>query len=92
MIHSLCGGKLRDNQIFDVVKVKFINNPFSSARPYWFKSDIYGLKEGDKVVAPFGSGDQTYIAEVIRVDKNVNEQNTPIPSSKMQYLISIYSE
>ena len=88
MIHSLCGGKLRDNQIFDIVKVKFLNNPFAGERPYWYKSDIRDLKEGDKVIAPFGAKEEAFIACVIRVDRGVNEQNTPIPASKMQYLIS----
>ena len=88
MIHSLAGGKLRDNQIFDVVKVKFINNPFALDRPYWFKSDLVDLKEGDLVLAPFLNNETLYEAKVIRIDKNVNEQNTPFPASKIKFLIS----
>ena len=91
MIHSLCGGKLRDNQIFDVAKVRFINNPLSGERPYWYKSSLHGLKEGDKVTAPFGKSEQAYIAVVIKIDKNVNEQNAPMVSAKTPYLIDIVS-
>lgn len=88
MIHSLAGGKLRDNQIFDVVKVKFINNPLALDRPYWFKSNLVDLKEGDVVFAPFSNDETLYEAKVIRIDKNINEQNTPFPASKMKFLIS----
>lgn len=88
MIHSLAGGKLRDNSIFDIAKVKFINNPFALDRPYWYKSNISFLKEGDKVLAPFGKDEILYEAIVVRIDKNVNEQNAPFPASKMVYLSS----
>ena len=88
MIHSLCGGKLRDNQSLDIVKVKFINNPLALDRPYWYKSEIVGLKAGDKVIAPFGKSEEGFVAEVLRVDRGVNEQNCPFNTSKMQYIIS----
>ena len=86
MIHSLCGGKLRDNQIFDVVKVKFINNPMAGDRPYWYKSAIPLLKVGDIVFAPFGKDEREFEATVLRIDKNVNEQCLPMPSSKMAFV------
>ena len=86
MIHSLCGGKLRDNAVFDVVKIKFTDNPLSGDRPYWYKSDIVGLKVGDNVLAPFGKNEQNYKAEVIRIDRAVNEQNCPFNPSKMLYI------
>ena len=86
MIHSLCGGKLRDNQIFDVVKVKFISNPMAGERPYWYKSNIPLLKVGDIVLAPFGKDERVYEAEVLRIDKCVNEQCLPIPASKMSFI------
>ncbi|MBE5764218.1 MAG: hypothetical protein E7339_01275 [Clostridiales bacterium] len=89
MIHSLCGGKLRDNQSYDVVKIKFINNPLAGERPYWYKSALPLLKEGDTVLAPFGSGEREYEATVLRIDKNVNEQCLPIPASKMGEISSI---
>lgn len=86
MIHSLCGGKLRDNQIFDVVKVKFINNPMAGDRPYWYKSSIPLLKVGDILLAPFGKDEREFEATVLRIDKNVNEQCSPIPASKMLFV------
>lgn len=92
MIHSLCGGKLRDNQTFDVVKIKFVNNPLSGDRPYWYKSNLIGLKAGDKVLAPFGKNEQDFIAEVIRVDSAVNEQNCPFNPSKMSFIKEILKD
>lgn len=88
MIHSLCGGGLKDNQILTVVKVKFTNNPLAQNRPYWYLTTIIGLSEGEEVLAPFGRDGQTFRAVVLRVDQAVNEQVLPMPLSKMQTITS----
>lgn len=88
MIHSMCGGGLKDNKILSVVKIKFVNNPLSENRPYWYLNSIIDLKQGDIVLAPFSKNQTLYKAEVIRVDNGVNEQSFPIPFSKMQTITS----
>ena len=83
MIHSMCGGGLKDNRILSFAKVKFINNPLSEDRPYWYINNIKGLKAGDEVEAPFGKSGTKFKAVVLRVDYNVSEQTAPIPVKYM---------
>lgn len=83
MIHSLCGGRLKDNEILTVIKVKFLNNPMvDKNRPYFYICKIGDIKVGDKVLAPYN--ENSYAAMVIRVDASVSEQTLPFPRSKMQ--------
>ena len=82
MIHSMCGGELKDNEVISFVKIEFIDNPLAEKRPYWYKSAVPGLTTGDKVLAPFGKNDLEYAAVVIRVDR-VSEQTPPMPVARM---------
>lgn len=84
MIHQMCGGGLKNNQVICVIKVKFLNNPLALDRPYWYLNEIVNLQQGEKVYAPFGKNETEYIAEVLRVDNGVNEQSFPMSISKMQ--------
>lgn len=92
MIHSMCGGALKDNKILSVVKVRFLNNPLSGERPYWYLNAITDLKQGEIVLAPFGKTQTLFKAEVIRVDNGVNEQSFPMPISKMQTVEKRFTE
>ncbi|MBQ7407674.1 MAG: hypothetical protein IJW13_00130 [Clostridia bacterium] len=83
MIHSLAGGKLKDNGYYTVIKVKFINNPLALARPYFYLCEVAQIEQGEVVLAPYGKNQTEYEAEVIRVDKCVSEQTLPMPLSKM---------
>lgn len=90
MIHSMCGGGLKDNQVLTLAKIKFIDNPYAQDRPYWYICNIFGVKSGDTVTAPFnslGGAYNVYKATVLRVDSNVNEQTSPVPIKHMQELI-----
>lgn len=90
MIHSMCGGGLKDNQVLPLAKIKFIDNPYAQDRPYWYICNIFGVKSGDTVTAPFnglGGVYNVYKATVLRVDSNVNEQTSPVPIKHMQELI-----
>lgn len=89
MIHSMCGGGLKNNEILSFAKVKFCEESAPAgvdcSRPYWFISEIPLLKAGDKVLAPIG--EKSYEAVVLRVDLS-SEQTPPFPIKSMKKLIS----
>ena len=89
MIHSMCGGALKDNKILSVAKVQFINNPLAQNRPYWYLNGIVGLQQDQVVLAPFGQSQTLYEARVLRVDNGVNEQSFPMPVKKMQWITKL---
>lgn len=74
MIHSTSGGILHENKRYDYAKVVI------GGVGYFYISPFKDLKEGDIVKVPF----QGTIAEgkVIRIDRDVNEQNFPISAKK----------
>ena len=86
MIHSLSGGIMKDKKVFDYVKVELQDDYYSGT--FWYISNIKGLKEGDLVLVPFKNGDLSLKAKVLRVDKNVKEENFPIKTKKMGQIIS----
>lgn len=90
MIHSMCGGGLKDNEIFSFAKVKFVAEKLpcgvDGERPYWFISEIPLLKQGDKVLAPVGMSDVPCEAVVLRVDR-ASEQTPPFPIKTMKKII-----
>ncbi len=90
MIHSMCGGGLKNNEILSFAKVKFFpeNAPegLDVSRTYWFISEIPLLRAGDKVLAPL-SGGGSCEAIVLRVDLS-DEQTPPMPLRAMKKLIS----
>lgn len=86
MIHSLAGGQLREKRICDFVKVEFDRLP---EQYFWFICDISGIKEGDKIIAPFGKLDEPRIAKVVQLLKNVDAQNVPFRTRNMK---SIYKK
>lgn len=86
MIHSMCGGGLKNNEIYSFAKVRFENEQLCGLCPYWFISDIAGLKAGERVLAPFGKNDEPLSAVVLRVDDS-DEQTPPFPIKTMKYLV-----
>lgn len=82
MIHSMCGGGLKDNEILSFAKVTFDDNPLAEKRPYWYKCAIIGLNVGEKVLAPFGKDGREYVATIVRVDR-ASEQTPPMPLGRM---------
>lgn len=79
MIHSLAGGVVKESQFFDFVKVKF-----DDGSSFWYINDIFDLKVGDYVLAPIGKNEILTRAEVLRIDKNINGQTSPIPLKRMK--------
>lgn len=90
MIHSMCGGGLKNNEILSFAKVKFTGENLpcgvDGERPYWFISEIPLLKAGDKVLAPAGAALVSCEAVVLRVDR-ASEQTPPFPIKSMKKLI-----
>ena len=82
MIHSLSGGVIKDYGAYTFVKVVFEGEE----RPYWYISD-FAVEEGDKVNAPFGKADMPREATVVKVEKNVSGQVTPIPLKTAKKLL-----
>ena len=84
MIHSLSGGVVKDKIICDLVKVK-INDPFLDRQIYWYICNNKDVIVGDVVLVPFGNKEVK--ATVLRIDKNVNEQASPIPLKRAKEII-----
>lgn len=89
MIHSMCGGGLKDNALLTFVKVSFLDCPACEKRPYWYVCPFVGIAVGDTVLAPYGRDGALYKAEVLRVDENVSEQTPPFPLSSMKEIVKI---
>ena len=81
MIHSLSGGTAKEYNVYDYAKVDVLG------RVMFFISPFSELKAGDKVEVSVGTKNE--IGVVLRVDKNVTEQNFPIPAKRMKYIIRI---
>jgi len=86
MIHSLSGGKLKDNKNYDFVKVKILEELYFNKISFYI-SNISSLQEGDVVLVPYGFPIVKVKARVLRIDKNVNEQVAPIPIKRMKEII-----
>ena len=82
MIHSLSGGVMSDVQHVDFAKVEI-----EGEGVFWYISKIDGLKEGDKVIVPFGRDGEKVTGKVLRIDKNVSSQVSPIPFKHAKYII-----
>ncbi len=74
MIHSLSGGVVKEDRSGDFAKVEIEGEGF-----FWYLSDIFGLKEGDFVLVPFGKTNKLVRAKVIRIDKDISYKASPIP-------------
>ena len=82
MIHSLSGGVMSDVQHVDFAKVEI-----DGEGVFWYISKIEGLKEGDRVIVPFGRNGEKVTGKVLRIDKNVSSQVSPIPFKHAKYII-----
>ena len=84
MIHSLAGGRLRTNSVFDFAKLEFESLP---NQYFWYISEIDDLKPDDTVLAPFGVVDEPQKAKVIRVDKNISSTSAPVSIKRIKRII-----
>ena len=84
MIHSTSGGVMHERKYYDYAKVEV------NGKNYFYISPFKDLKEGDVVSVPIQ--DEVYTGIVVRVDKNVSEQNFPISAKKLKNIIKIIKE
>lgn len=86
MIHSLSGGIIKDNEPVDFAKVKLIKEEQIA---WYLCTHLPQLQVGDTVLVPFGSQQELNEAIVIRIDKQISPQVTPIPLKHAKRIHSI---
>ena len=87
MIHSLAGGDIKKIQINDFAKVELLEGS-SKGSIFWYISKVPTLAAGDSVLVPFGSRNALTRAKVLRVDKGVSSQCSPIPTGHAKEIYS----
>lgn len=81
MIHSLSGGVIADNGIYNFAKVRF------EETPAWYLAPR-GVKAGDRVLAPYGRDGAIKEGTVERVE-TCTAQTAPVPLSHAREIISV---
>ena len=84
MIHSMSGGVLDEWGTYTFAKVVFDGG---DGKPYWYVAE-FEVDEGDKVLAPFGGGNVGKPTTVIKVERGVSGQVSPVPVRRAKRLIS----
>ena len=87
MIHSLAGGKIQRLKFADFAKVKISDAPFEGDI-YWFIA-CGTEKVGDTVVVPLGKNNTQVQGVVLRIDKNVSNQVSPVPISRAKKVLRV---
>lgn len=89
MIHSLAGGEIGKTTFDDYAKIELMppNNGV-----YWYKTMLFDLCVGDIVLVPFGKASTLVQGKVLRIDKSISSQNSPIPSKRARYIFSKVSK
>lgn len=83
MIHSTAGGKLKEYSYYDIAKVKYLENE----QVAFVLCPIKEVKENNLVEV-----ENEFKAKVLRIDRNVYEQNFPIKISRLKKITKIISE
>ena len=86
MIHSLAGGKIQDVQNSDYAKVQLTQGNLAG-KIFWYKTKIADLKVGDDVIVPFGPDNMRVAGKVVKIDKNVSSQVSPIPAKRAKEIV-----
>ncbi len=88
MIHSLAGGELKNEKIFNLAKLEFED---LQGQYFWYIFENIKLEQGDFVLAPFGIIDNLKPAKVIKVEYNVNSKNFTIPYKRLKKIYKKYN-
>lgn len=88
MIHSMAGGRLGTIEYSDYAKVEILQGNLRG-KMMWYKSNLPDLKLNDEVIVPFGNDNLKVLGKVVRIDKMVSSQNSPVPASKTKSIIRI---
>ena len=81
MIHSLAGGELRLSEIISVVKLEFEEKP---GEYFWYMCNDKNIDVGDTVLAPFGIIDDLKRAKVVKLNRDMDSKNFPIPIKRLK--------
>ena len=81
MIHSLAGGELKEYSRFDIAKVEYLD---TQERAFALVA-CPNIVENDLVIVDFNGQERE--ARVLRVDKNVYEQNFPISVKRLKKIV-----
>ena len=87
MIHSMAGGNLQKVSYDDYAKVK-ITSGANVGDIFWYLS-LANAKVGDKVVVPVGMQNALQEGEILRIDKNISSQMSPVPKKRAKYINKI---
>lgn len=87
MIHSMAGGDIKNLRYADFAKVEILEG--ESVGSKFFYLSIDGVIEGMVVLVPVGVNNVPTKAKVLRVDKNVNSQVSPVPIKRAKSVIKI---
>ena len=82
MIHSLSGGVIAENREYLFAKVEI------EGVPYWYVSPFPALKEGDRVLVPFGKGDRLTGGTVLKTEL-CTRQTAPYPLNRVREIAEV---
>ena len=85
MIHSCAGGVIRDKKSFTLAKVEILQ----TGELRWYISNLPLLEVGDEVIVPIGRENVEVHARVLRIDKGVSEQVTPVPLKSLKEIFRL---
>lgn len=88
MIHSMAGGRLGKIEYSDYAKVELLQGNLAG-KLFWYKSPFVELELNDEVIVPFGNDRLKVLGKVVRIDRAVSSQNSPVPASKVKSIIRI---
>jgi len=84
MIHSLSGGVLKDKKFKDLAKVKILEG-LDKDLTFWYEMPfLTKIKENDIVLVPFGQSNKLIKAIVIQIKKDVREDLSPVPFTRIK--------
>ena len=89
MIHSMAGGRLGSFDSADFAKVKILDG--SCSGQVMFLIDEIGVEAGDVVIVPIGK-DELADAQVLRVDRGVNEFSAPVSRRRAKKILKIKTQ
>ena len=85
MIHSCAGGVVKDKKYFDFAKVEIL----STGEVKWYICNLPLVVAGDIVIVPYGKDNVREKAKVIRIDRGVSEQVSPVPARHAKEILEI---
>lgn len=86
MIHSMSGGVIKDNGYYTFAKVEL------DGLPCWYVSPVSSVEVGDRVIVPFGKRETLREGVVLKVERNVSEQCSPVPMNRIRSIEKILRE